>query len=819
MLEILLTRIFDVILAPNISYMIITNALFAIGGAGVYGSLFPSGESERARSLIALYAIVAAIAIVAILPMTWASWFDPSQLFKSPLRQLAAFFLLYITVLLPFFFLGLIFVSIFSAASAHVQTIYFWDLLGAGIGCIVFLPFLGSIAPGGLLVCAAGLMMAVAALFTPFKVVRLGAPVVGLLLLAYPFTLLPKYLEFKMLWDKRAVAEDVEEGLREFSRWDKVAKIDVIDIGTSDHPDYAHPDADGKRIEACCYKHVAYDGGNQSSRLIKLTGTPAELRARLEAGDGDINANFWFGGVLASHYLKRDRNSDVLILGSAGGQEVKAALMYGAGHIDAVEMVGTVIELAKHTYSDYIGRIFEDPRVTTIESEGRSYLRSTDHKYDIIQIFSNHTSSAAAAGGMLGTIYLQTAEAYEEYFSHLKNDGILHINHHFYPRMVATAALAWKRMGFGSDFQDHVVVLERARHAIEMLPTMLIKMSPWTDAELEDLQNEQNALPGGEPVVMVVDPRNRAASFLSRDFFTGEFPKELDARMIYDSSPTTDDRPYFGQIRRNLAVLSPDPATFLNRSIANYLNKAMPGGVPLDLIHLIVTGIGGIFFAVTFVLIPMMFSQVGRARWPYKKAFIVYFSCLGFGFILFELVFIQIFMLLIGFPLYTYSTVIFSMLAAAGLGSLFSARLGITPGRRWEWPFLGALITAVALLYFHPMVFELGLALPLAGRIVLAMLLVFPLAFCLGMPFPLGILALLDKPAGAVAWAWALNAVFTVLGGYLSIVISMKFGFRITLWIGVGAYVMAFLAFFALRQGYGRAATLARMSPQGVAGD
>jgi hypothetical protein len=73
---------------------------------------------------------------------------------------------------------------------------------------------------------------------------------------------------------------------------------------------------------------------------------------------------------------------------------VKAALMYAAGHIDAVEMAGTVINLARHTYSDYIGRIFEDPRVTLIEGEGRSYLRSTNKKYDAIQIFSNHLSSA-----------------------------------------------------------------------------------------------------------------------------------------------------------------------------------------------------------------------------------------------------------------------------------------------------------------------------------------------------------------------------------------------------------------------------------------
>jgi len=54
-------------------------------------------------------------------------------------------------------------------------------------------------------------------------------------------------------------------------------------------------------------------------------------------------------------------------------------------------------------------------------------------------------------------VYLQTAEAYQEYFSHLTADGVLHINHYAYPRMITTAALAWKRMG-RTDFARHVAV-------------------------------------------------------------------------------------------------------------------------------------------------------------------------------------------------------------------------------------------------------------------------------------------------------------------------------------------------------------------------
>ena len=117
--------------------------------------------------------------------------------------------------------------------------------------------------------------------------------------------------------------------------------------------------------------------------------------------------------------------------------------------------------------------------------EGRSFLRHSHRAYDIIQIYSNHTSSSVAQGtGALAPVYLQTAEAYEEYFSHLSANGILHINHYAYPRMITTAALAWKRMG-RTDFARHVAVYA---YALEpLLPTLLIKNQPWTAAELASL--------------------------------------------------------------------------------------------------------------------------------------------------------------------------------------------------------------------------------------------------------------------------------------------------------------------------------------------
>jgi sugar phosphate permease len=91
----------------------------------------------------------------------------------------------------------------------------------------------------------------------------------------------------------------------------------------------------------------------------------------------------------------------------------------------------------------------------------------------------------------------------------------------------------------------------------------------------------------------------------------------------------------------------------------------------------------------------------------------------------------------------------------------------------------------------EPSVFHFGLAFPLPGRILVAALLIFPVGFFLGMPFPLGVLAIESRPKGAIAWAWGMNGAFTVVGGVLSVALSVLFGYTVTLLIAVALYLVA----------------------------
>ena len=125
----------------------------------------------------------------------------------------------------------------------------------------------------------------------------------------------------------------------EFSRWDPVSKIDVLP-----HP---HP----------YEKRIVYDGGSQSSLMHQFDGDYPALRAHY-FDTASAESRYQSGKYVAlAHWLKRRAAPRTLVIGSAGGQETLAALVWGASHVDAVEMVCTVVDLVTGQYVPYVGHL------------------------------------------------------------------------------------------------------------------------------------------------------------------------------------------------------------------------------------------------------------------------------------------------------------------------------------------------------------------------------------------------------------------------------------------------------------------------------
>lgn len=781
LLELTLTRIFEVVLWDHMAYLIVSSAIFGFGLSGVFIMLWPMPRLASEK-LLAVFAAGFAASVLLLIPAFKLIPANFDDLPDHPIRQMLAFGILYIFMLAPFFCSGLVVSTIVTRYAPQVHRLYFWDLFGAGIGClgIFLLPtLLGGAEETLLFIAAAGALSAAV-----FAVERSGlkrANLVAALGLIGLTVILANRIEFRSLTTKRGVKLGTPGEHVEFSRWDPIAKIDVLSIGSMGTP---------------YQKRVVYDGGSQSSAFQAFDGNFEALRKtyfELVNGQSRYNSGKY---VALTHWLKRDSAPQSLIIGSAGGQETLAALTWEAAHVDAVEMVCTVIKAATGPFGVYTGHIFTNPRVTVKCDEGRSFLRHSNRTYDIIQIHSNHTTTSIGNGSGGGSpIYLQTVEAYKEYLSHLNNDGVLQINYFVYPRMITTAAKAWSELFPGEDFRRHLVITT----GYGPMPTFLVKRSAWSKSEIAAIRHFLSpAFPDTREYTMIYAPGEPEAANVPDEFFQIPLSQSFQAALPYRVFPLTDDQPFFRDLRKGIRRLEPDTRGYVPAGTAEFINASLKKFIPMESIHLYFLGGLSVVVATIVIMVPLLWSRRTDLNRPETAPMLIYFSCLGAGFVIVELVLMSKFVLLIGFPIYSMATVLFTLLFSAGVGSYLSAPLSRSLGR---WTILAipafALIIVLLVIVF-PHLRNLTLGMSQLARIFLVAAFLIPVGIPLGMPFPLGIDALNLRASNLIPWAWGINGFMTVVGSLLSVILTMKLGFDRTLFIALAIYLIAMLSFLNL---------------------
>ena len=179
--------------------------------------------------------------------------------------------------------------------------------------------------------------------------------------------------------------------------------------------------------------------------------------------------------------------------------------------------------------------------------------------------------------------------------------------------------------------------------------------------------------------------------------------------------------------------------------------------------------------------------------------FLLYFLCLGAGYILIQVALIQRFVLLLGHPAYALTVIVFSMLVASGAGSFFSARwIGGDDTRLARALFAIAIVVAVLAFGAGPLV-TAAATWPLPVKMFLTALAIAPAAFLMGMPFPSGLRRLEQMHSASVRWAWSLNAAASVLGSVGAIVLAIYAGLQATLLAGGAFYLVAIVILLATR--------------------
>ena len=260
----------------------------------------------------------------------------------------------------------------------------------------------------------------------------------------------------------------------------------------------------------------------------------------------------------------------------------------------------------------------------------------------------------------------------------------------------------------------------------------------------------------------------------------------------FDIAPATDDQPHFFHF-------------FKWRSLPELLSLKEQGGLPLlewGYPVLVATLVQAVLASLLLIAAPAAWAMWIGARQNNPRPrgrVLVYFLAIGFAFMFIEIAFIQKFVLFLSHPLYAVAVVLFAFLLFAGIGSAASGRLHDAALRKWRNP-VAALAFAVVLpiglcalfcLTLLAWLFQHAMGLPDALRIVISAALIAPLAFFMGMPFPLGLARVENIDARLVPWAWAINGCASVTGAVLATLLAIHVGFTAVVVVALMLYGVA----------------------------
>lgn len=138
---------------------------------------------------------------------------------------------------------------------------------------------------------------------------------------------------------------------------------------------------------------------------------------------------------------------DVLVVGAGTGNDVAAALRNGAGHVDAVEIDPKILQIGRRLHPE---RPYDDPRVTVVVDDARSFLKRTTRKYDLIVFgaLDSHTVNSAMSNLRIDN-YVYTVEAFREVKKRLKPGGVVWLLFAFERRATGDRLFAMLGEAFG----------------------------------------------------------------------------------------------------------------------------------------------------------------------------------------------------------------------------------------------------------------------------------------------------------------------------------------------------------------------------------
>lgn len=751
LLELSLTRIFSVVFYYHFAFLAISIALFGLGVGGVLSYVVSSWPGSLYRKLGVVSLIDAALAIGAVMFVLTRG------------AEIGTFELgvIYFATALPFLGAGIIVSLVIAETIERVDRIYFFDLVGAAGGCLALVLLLNAFGGPNTVIAVAVLFAAAAAIWFTLAGMRFGriASVFAGLLLTMVVIGNTKYhfIEVRYAKGEKLLAE-------QYTKWNSISRIGMA---SKDGGEMIFIDADASTgIADFDFSHLS----------------PRDVNDLLHQGPS-IPYNLRPG-------------AKTLVIGPGGGWDISRALASGSHDVTGVEInpiIGT--EIMRKKFPQLSQQLYLRPDVHINIEDGRSFVRRSREKYQVIQATLVDTWASTAAGAFaLSENNLYTTDAFRDYLSHLTDDGLLTFTRWGFdpPReSLRLVSLAIEALG---DLGEH----DPARHvlvgrfgAVSDLAgwgaqdTVIISRKPLSDADVTQARESFAAAKMNAIYLPGDPPRNEFGQLL-----LAKDPREYERNYKFDITPVNDDRPFFFY-----TVQPRDIARYLldNARAADVkVNQAIPKLFSALIVSIVAVAV--------ILLLPPFVLGTKLPREKSVRWFLLYFLAIGAGYILIEVALIQKFVLFLGHPTYALTVVIFSMLVSSGLGSFVSRKvIADQKGRLVAVLAIAAAVVGILAAIAQP-VLSAGVGLPLVVKVLATVLMIAPAGFAMGIPFPTGLRLLEQRHQPSVRWAWSLNAAASVLGSVSALVLALYLGLVETMWIGAGMYLCALVVIVASPQ-------------------
>ncbi len=788
--EVLLIRLFSVIHWHHFAFMVISIALLGYGASGSFITVFRHTMLKNFDSVFIINTILFGLSSIACFIAIQYLPFNTLEILWDS-SQWQRLLISYLLLTLPFFFVANAIALTLMRFHNKISLVYGVDLIGAGIGAILVMFLLQYFTPASVIRVLA-ISGIVAGIFALFNIASINRKLFASLLLV---SMLAVYLTPQKWLDLRpseykglTQTLQMKDASLLYSHSSPVSQTDVVQS-----PFIPFRNAPGLSLQS-------------------KAEVPEQLAVFRDAGEMNTIDHVTDKSALEYHdflssallYHLHDSAEKLLVLSSATGASILQADYHELSQIDAVEPDAQLSLLITETFADYFGwhRLKDKVDIHTIAARG---FAASDNVYDLVVMGPSGASAGGAAGVYaLSTSYHYTVEALQAYLELLADDGLLSITmwtstpERGNLKLFTTAVAAMKNAGIKQP-ENNIAWIRSWNTA-----TLILKKTALTADQIKRVREFSLSrsfdlawLPGislndvnqfqllQEPVYYLA-----ARSVLQQRNTNTE--NSFIKQYKFDIRPATDNRPYFNNF-------------FRWSSFEELL--AMPGRAGISMIGvgfptLLFTLVQASIAAVVLILLPLLLLRTGKdtsrnkTETGKRKNIVIYFLAIGLAFLFIEIAFIQKFTLILSQPIYAVAVALCAFLIFSGFGSLYvqqriESSIISHLIRRSVILIAVIVITYIAVL---PLLSSTIMALPETVRIISAFVIAAPLAFVMGMPFPLGMAMLQQNHAHLMPWAWGINGCASVLSAILAVLLAMEIGFSGIMLCAVILYLIAWFS-------------------------